>query len=90
MRLKWRSEALADLQRIFSFNAGKSESFAIRVERRLLEKAQALATTPRLGRLTDRAGIMRLSVTDIQYVIDYRPFDDRVSIVRIRHTREIR
>jgi|GEM_PF-5181625 len=31
---------------------------------------------------------MWLSVTDIQYVIDYQPFDDRVSIVRIRSTRE--
>ncbi|HYW15651.1 MAG TPA: type II toxin-antitoxin system RelE/ParE family toxin [Allosphingosinicella sp.] len=90
MKLKWRREALHDLQRIYSFNAGKSESFAMRVERRLLERAQAIATTPQLGRLTDREGLMRLSVTDIQYVIDYRPFDDRVSIVRIRSTREIR
>ena len=90
MKLKWRSEALADLQRIFAFNAEKSESFAMRVERRLLERAQAIATTPQLGRPTDREGIMRLSVTDIQYVIDYRRFEDRVSIVRIRHTREIR
>ena len=90
MQLNWRKEALDDLQRIFAFNAGKSETFAIRVERRLLERAQALATNPRLGRATDRNGIMRLSVTDIQYVIDYRPFEDRVSIVRIRHSREIR
>jgi plasmid stabilization system protein ParE len=90
VKLKWRSEALADLQRIFSFNAAKSEPFAVRVERRLLERAQALAATPQLGRSTDREGIMRLSVTDIQYVIDYRRFEDRVSIVRIRSTREIR
>ena len=90
MKLKWRSEALDDLQRIFSFNVAKSDSFAVRVEHRLLEKAQALAMTPHLGRPTDRAGIMRLSVTDIQYVIDYRRFEDRVSIFRIRHSREIR
>ncbi|HLL30376.1 MAG TPA: type II toxin-antitoxin system RelE/ParE family toxin [Allosphingosinicella sp.] len=90
MRLKWRSEALDDLQRIFSFNAGKSESFAVQVERRLLQKAQALTTNPQLGRSTKRKGIMRLSVTDIQYVIDYRRFEDRVSIVRIRSSREIR
>jgi plasmid stabilization system protein ParE len=90
VKLTWRREALDDLQRIFAFNAGRSESLAIRVERRLLERAEALAATPQLGRCTDREEIRRLSVTDIQYVIDYRPFEDRVSIVRIRHTREIR
>jgi plasmid stabilization system protein ParE len=89
VKLKWRSEALDDLQRLFSFNAEKSESFAMRVERRLLERAHAIAATPQLGRATDREGIMRLSVTDIQHVIDYRRFEDRVSIVRIRSTREI-
>jgi plasmid stabilization system protein ParE len=90
VKLKWRSEALDDLQRIYSFNTEKSESFAMRMERRLLERAQAIAAIPRLGRSTGRMGIMRLSVTDIQYVIDYRRFEDRVSIVRIRSTREIR
>jgi plasmid stabilization system protein ParE len=90
VKLRWRSEALDDLQRIYSFNAAKSESFAVRVERRLLERAQALAATPQLGRPTRRNGVMRLSVTDIQYVIDYRPLEDRVSIVRIRSTREVR
>ena len=90
MKLKWRSEALDDLQRIFSFNAGKSEAFAIRVERRLLQRAEALVATPQLGRSTDREGVLRLSVTDIQYVIDYRRYEDRISIVRIRHSREIR
>jgi plasmid stabilization system protein ParE len=90
VKLKWRREALDDLQRIFSFNIAKSEAFAVRVEQRLLERAQALARTPQLGRPTDRTGVMQLSVTDIQYVIDYRRYDDRVSIVRIRHAREIR
>jgi plasmid stabilization system protein ParE len=90
VKLTWRSEALDDLQRIFSFNAAKSEVFAMRVERRLLERVQAVAAKPGLGRRSDRHGIMRLSVTDIQYVIDYQPFSDRVSIVRIRSTRELR
>jgi plasmid stabilization system protein ParE len=90
VKLTWRNEALDDLQRIFSFNASKSEVFAIRVERRLLERIDAVVANPRLGRRSDRPSVMRLSVTDIQYVIDYQPFDDRVSIVRIRSTREIR
>ena len=89
MKLTWRNEALDDLQRIFSFNAAKSEAFAMRVERRLLERVDAVVANARLGRRSARPGVMRLSVTDIQYVIDYQPFEDRVSIVRIRSTREI-
>jgi len=54
VKLKWRSEALDDLQRIFSFNASKSEAFAMRVERRLLQRAEAVAASPQLGRSTDR------------------------------------
>jgi plasmid stabilization system protein ParE len=90
VKLTWRHEALDDLQRIFSFNADKSEAFAIRVERRLLERVHAVVANPSLGRRLRAPDIMRLSVTDIQYVIDYQPFEDRVSIVRIRSTREIR
>jgi plasmid stabilization system protein ParE len=89
VRLTWRPEALDDLQRIFAFNARRSEAYAVRVERKLLERVQAIAATPQLGRAVNPPGLRRLSVTDIQYVIDYQPFADRVSIVRIRNSREV-
>jgi plasmid stabilization system protein ParE len=54
VRLTWRSEALADLQRIFAFNASRSQAFAMRVERSLVAAAQALAETPLLGRRRSR------------------------------------
>ena len=88
MHLGWREEALDDLDRIFEFNLERSESLATKVERRLIERAQALAITPRLGRALQDAGAFRLSVTDIQYVIDYELAEDQVLIVRIRSTRE--
>jgi plasmid stabilization system protein ParE len=90
MRLTWRDEALDDLQRIFEFNAGRSENHAAHVDRRLMERCNALLTAPHLGRRTNRQGVLRLSVTDIQYIIDYQPAEDRIRIVRIRSTREIR
>jgi plasmid stabilization system protein ParE len=89
MRLTWRDEALDDLQRIFEFNAGRSEAHAVHVDRRLMERCHALLTTPHLGRRTNRQGVLRLSVTDIQYIIDYQPAEDRIRIVRIRSTREL-
>jgi plasmid stabilization system protein ParE len=88
--LEIKSEAREDLARIFEFNLQRSERWAQRVEDRLLDRCEALLLTPRIGRLTEREGLRQLSVPDIQYVIDYQPFEDRVSIVRIRSTREIR
>ncbi len=90
MRLGWREEALDDLDRIFEFNAERSEALAMKVERRLTGRAQALTKAPRLGRALQEAGTFRLSVTDIQYMIDYELAEDLVLIVRIRSTREIR
>ncbi|MEO7177730.1 MAG: type II toxin-antitoxin system RelE/ParE family toxin [Allosphingosinicella sp.] len=90
MWLEFKSEAEEDLVRIFEFNIQRSERWAQRVEDRLLDRCEALLRTPHIGRLGEGSGRRQLSVPDIQYVIDYQPFDDRVTIVRIRHTREIR
>lgn len=90
MRLEFKSEAEDDLVRIFEFNMHRSERWAHRVENRLLDRCEAFLRTPNIGRFGERDGARQLSVPDIQYVIDYQPFGDRVSIVRIRSTREIR
>ncbi|HYJ81563.1 MAG TPA: type II toxin-antitoxin system RelE/ParE family toxin, partial [Allosphingosinicella sp.] len=87
MRLGWRKEALDDLDRIFEFNLERSEALAAKLERRLRERAQAITLSPYLGRPLQDVGMRRLSVTDIQYVIDYELAEDSVLIVRIRHTR---
>ena len=90
MLLEFKPEAEDDLARIFEFNMQRSERWAVRVESRLLSRCEALLSTPRIGRRSAEGRTRQLSVPDIQYVIDYQPSDDRVSIVRIRHTREIR
>jgi plasmid stabilization system protein ParE len=90
VRLEFKSEAEDDLARIFEFNRQRSEHLANRIENRILDRCEALPGTPYLGRPHQDAGVRRLSVTDIQYVIDYELADDLVVIMRIRHTREIR
>ena len=89
MRLTWANDALDDLERIFDFNSSRSETFARRVDQRLVERAQDLCANPRLGRPTRRRNRFKLSVTDIQYVIDYEPGADFIRILSIRSTREI-
>lgn len=89
MKLIWADEALVDLSRIFEFNAGRSEGFARRVDRRLIDRVQSLIAQPRLGRPLRRADTFRLSVTDIQYVIDYEVANDHIRIARIQSSREV-
>ena len=89
MRVLVVEVAEQDLGRIYDFNLCRSIDWADKVERRLIERARALALNPHVGRLTTREGVRRLSVTDVQYVIDYRIAGDAVEILRFQSTREI-
>lgn len=89
MRVVIGEAAEQDLGRIFDFNLTRSVAWADKVERRLLDRANALAANSRSGRPTTKPGVRRLSVTDIQYVIDYRIFDDAIEILRFQSTREV-
>jgi plasmid stabilization system protein ParE len=90
VRLGLSERARDDLARIWDFNLQRSERWAEKVQLRLIERAMALLVAPHTGPQITKAGIRRLSVPDIQYVIDYQPFDDFITVVRIRSTREIR
>ena len=89
MKLQLSPAAEADLERIFLFNIQRSAVWADKVERRLLERARSLLVTPDIGRATREPLVRRLSVPDIQYVLDYRVTEDRISVLRIYNTREI-
>lgn len=90
MRVELSAKAEEDLARIYDFNLDRSVEWAERVNLRLLDRSWALAAAPLVGRPYRPAGTRQLSVTDIQYVIDYRPTATVIEILRIRHTREIR
>lgn len=90
MRLALTRRAREDLARVYDFNLKRSETWAARVQDRLLERAYALTTVPGVGRPLRERGVFRLSVTDIQYVIDYEVGDDFIRIVRVLHTREVK
>lgn len=90
MELEWSAAARADLARIHAFNTGRSESFADRVEARLVKRADSLRARPHQGRLLRNTGLRAISVPDIQYVITYRVDTSNVLIVEVRSTREDR
>jgi plasmid stabilization system protein ParE len=90
VQVELSAKAETDLARIYDFNLERSVDWAERVNQRLLDRSQALATAPLVGRPYRPAGVRQLSVTDIQYVIDYRLTATVIEILRFRHTREIR
>ncbi|MFL6858869.1 MAG: type II toxin-antitoxin system RelE/ParE family toxin [Allosphingosinicella sp.] len=90
MRVELSARAEEDLARIYDFNLERSVEWARRVHQRLLERSRALAVAPFTGRPYRPAGVRQVSVTDIQYVIDYRPAATVIEILRFRSTREVR
>jgi toxin ParE1/3/4 len=90
VRVVWSWKSRADLARIHEFNAEWSDSWASRVDARLFDRADALGTTPFIGRPADAHGKRFLSVPDIQYVILYEVAADQVTILRVHSTRESR
>jgi plasmid stabilization system protein ParE len=90
VKVLWSDEAQADLARIFDFNLSWSETWAMRVDARLVERGEALGSSPFMGRPADEKDLRRLSVPDIQYVIFYRVTQDQVNIAHIYSTRDNR
>jgi plasmid stabilization system protein ParE len=89
VRFYLSAEAEADFERIYGFNVERSLDRADRVERRLLERIRSLPAAPRAGRPYLEDGVRRLSVADIQYVIDYRITPGAIEILRVQSSREI-
>lgn len=62
----------------------------MRVQLRIGQRCESLVRSPFQGRPIRGTDKRRASVTDVQYVIDYRVVEDGVRILRVRHTREDR
>jgi toxin ParE1/3/4 len=90
-RVLWSDSAQERITKIFDFIAEKNPTVARRVVEDLLDRVEALAAHPRLGRpLSDEmeVDLRRLVLGD--YVIVYRLQETRqtVLIIAVRHHRE--
>lgn len=93
MRIKWSRRARADQQRIWLFLVERSEAYADRVETLVEERVKGLSRFPHLGRLIPGTSARRLSITEVQYIVDYQiesTEEDMIRILRVRSTRENR
>lgn len=92
--LKWLPEALDDLERLFAFLQEKSPDAAARAAQTILEGADLLLTSPRLGCLMPDATQRRelfIPFASGAYVLRYiLEEDDTPIIIRVWHSRELR
>ncbi len=85
MRIIWLPSAWSQKEAIWDYLAEINVDYADRIEKRLLSRVESLERLPKQGRPLVR-DIRRLSITDIQYTIDYRIDENAVRILRVRST----
>lgn len=92
--VKWLPEALDDLERLFAFLREKNPAAAARAAQTILDGADLLLTSPRLGRpMPDRTQRRELFLpfASSAYVLRYLLEDDDTPvIIRVWHNREVR
>ena len=93
-RLKWLPEAIEDVERLYTFLKEKDIEAVKRAVDRIIEGADLLKTSPRLGRPmvdgTERREVF-VAFGAGAYVLTYMlESDDIVTIIRVWHSRENR
>ena len=86
-RCVFSEQSLRDFQQISDYIAADSAANANRLVDRLEALCFRLADQPRMGVLRPESGpdIRTFAVPSTPYVIFYRPIDDGVQILHIRH-----
>lgn len=92
--LKWLPEALADIERLYSFLEEKDGQAAARAAQCILEGAEVLKQSPRIGRpMPDETGRRELFMAfgAGAYVLRYM-FENKTTavVIRVWHSRENR
>ena len=86
MNLVWSTEARKDLRAISSFIARDSEFYAAQMVRRIVERAEAIATAPKRGhRVHEYPELALREVHEPPYRIIYRIEGISVEIVTLVH-----
>ncbi len=90
-QIKWLPEALADIERLHAFLSEKNPQAMARAIRVILDGANQLVETPRLGRLMPDESERRelfLPFAAAAYVLRYRLDGENPVIIRVWHCRE--
>lgn len=85
----WSPRALRDLIAIFRHTVTENPHAAAEQTEYLIRRAEALARSPRLGRLSRWPGRRELVLTRYPYSIYYRVTGKRAYVLRVVHQRRL-
>ena len=85
MRVRWTLPALNDLDDIQDYIARDSPAAAYRLAQDIAGRTEALALSPRLGRIGRARGTRELVFADYPYIVVYR-LTEAVEILAVVHT----
>ena len=86
MRVRWTTDAAEDLSRIVEHIREDSPSAAQRIARTIYEGVAALRTMPQRGRIGRAQDTRELVFVPLPYIAVYEIIEERVQVLRIRHT----
>ena len=87
----WLPGAIRDIARLRGFIEEKNSIAARRAANRIKQAAQILRQNPKVGKRIEEAPLFReliIPFGNSSYVMRYREQEDRVVVVRVRHSRE--
>ena len=87
MKLTWRPEAIAQLERITTHIARDNPTAARAVESEIVQTAEFVAAYPHMGQSASRPNVFRKLVASYPYHLFYRVLPDEVVIVSVRDAR---
>jgi addiction module RelE/StbE family toxin len=85
MRLRWLSQALAELDAQYDYLHRRNPVVAKRVFERIVATASRLREFPNSGRHGEAESTRELVVPGFPYIVAYRVNDDAVEILRVFH-----
>lgn len=86
MRLRWLSEALAQLDRVYEYISEENPKAARQVFTRIRNAPKHLVRFPESGRCGEVPGTRELIVSNLPYIVVYRVTETEVQILRVWHT----
>ena len=85
MKIRWTTEATANLEHIRRHIEEDNSEAAIRTVRAIFEHIKKLSAFPNHGRIGRKEGTRELVLSPLPYFVAYRVHDSTVEILYIRH-----
>lgn len=87
MKVRFTSQATADLSEIADYPKARNPAAAIRVRNAILEGTRLIASFPHAGRRQDQADVRKLVTLRYAYLIYYTVdlSKDEIAVLSIRH-----